>query len=114
MLLCFFDWAGLFHLPPCVFRWGQNVPKHQQQRGAAGKLLALNEGALPFLLKACRGMVHSIGVFAFGGRRTRAMTAHPKRDPVSGCLHTFSAKCAMSLGVAPLHPLSAHKHSRSR
>ena len=58
------------------------------------KLLALMEGGFPFLLKACKGFVESVGVFVFGGQLDRNFTAHPKRCPDTGELHAFSYQCA--------------------
>ena len=52
------------------------------------------QGGFPFLLKACRGFIESVGHFTFGGQLTRAFTAHPKLDPDTGALHFFGYACA--------------------
>ena len=66
------------------------------------KLLALMEGGFPFLLRACRGFVESVGIFVFGGQLDRNFTAHPKRCPDTGELHAFSYQCACILILASL------------
>lgn len=43
-----------------------------------GKLFALMEGGLPFLLGACRGVIESLGHFSYGGKLKHSFTAHPK------------------------------------
>ncbi|HLK09871.1 MAG TPA: carotenoid oxygenase family protein [Candidatus Binatia bacterium] len=53
----------------------------------AGRLLALMEAALPTELRP--GSLETVGEHDFGGRLTTAMTAHPKRDPVTGELLFF-------------------------
>ncbi|MFJ2200653.1 carotenoid oxygenase family protein [Streptomyces violaceusniger] len=53
----------------------------------AGRVLALQEANLPYELTA---ELATVGAYDFGGKLTRAMTAHPKEDPVSGELHFFS------------------------
>lgn len=55
----------------------------------SGRLLALMEGSVPYLLKVCRGVVESLGLFTFGGHLKHPVTAHPKVDPVSGEMHSF-------------------------
>jgi carotenoid cleavage dioxygenase len=58
------------------------------------KLLALMEGGYPFLLKVCRGVLSSLGVFNYNDALKTALTAHPKIDPQTNVMHTFSYKCA--------------------
>ncbi|WAP55612.1 carotenoid oxygenase family protein [Streptomyces sp. S465] len=53
----------------------------------AGRVLALQEANLPYELTP---ELATVGAYDFGGKLTRAMTAHPKEDPVSGELHFFS------------------------
>jgi carotenoid cleavage dioxygenase-like enzyme len=51
----------------------------------AGRLLALNEGDLPYALKlACDGLLETVGRVKLGGWRASSFTAHPKVDPVTG------------------------------
>lgn len=69
-----------------------------------GKLLATMEAGFPFLLKFCKGLIESVGAFTFGGQLKRAMTAHPKRHPVTGDLHAFHYKCASLLAPSVYHP----------
>lgn len=59
-----------------------------------GKLLALMEGGVPFLLRLCAGAVKSLSTFTFGGSLEHAFTAHPKVDPNSGEMLSFVYKCA--------------------
>jgi carotenoid cleavage dioxygenase-like enzyme len=58
-----------------------------------GKLLALMEGGLPFLLRLCAGAIKSISAFTFGGSLDHAFTAHPKVDPKSGEMLSFLYRC---------------------
>ncbi|HZE41235.1 MAG TPA: carotenoid oxygenase family protein [Stackebrandtia sp.] len=51
-----------------------------------GHLLALSEGGLPYEVDR---ELNTLGPCDFGGRLTTAMTAHPKRDPVTGELFFF-------------------------
>ncbi|HEV3364416.1 MAG TPA: carotenoid oxygenase family protein [Acidimicrobiia bacterium] len=51
-----------------------------------GKILALVENRPPTEVTA---ELDTVGTFDFGGRLTTAMTAHPKRCPVTGELHFF-------------------------
>ncbi|MGW1988562.1 carotenoid oxygenase family protein [Embleya sp. NPDC001921] len=51
-----------------------------------GRLLALQEGNLPFEVTR---ELRTVGPYDFAGRLTTGMTAHPKRDPVTGELHFF-------------------------
>ncbi|MDN3057542.1 carotenoid oxygenase family protein [Streptomyces sp. SRF1] len=53
----------------------------------AGRVLALQEANLPYELTP---ELATVGAYDFGGKLTRAMTAHPKEDPVSGELYFFS------------------------
>jgi carotenoid cleavage dioxygenase len=52
----------------------------------ADKILALVENGLPYEMTPD---LDTVGPCDFGGRLTTAMTAHPKRDPVTGELHFF-------------------------
>lgn len=54
--------------------------------GHAGRLFALVESSWP---TEVTGELDTIGACDFGGRLTTSMTAHPKRDPVTGALHFF-------------------------
>lgn len=68
----------------------------------AGRILALVESGFPYEMTP---ELETVGPYDFGGRLTTAMTAHPKRDPVTGELHFFG------YGFAPpyltYHRLSA-------
>ncbi|GBF94451.1 hypothetical protein Rsub_07265 [Raphidocelis subcapitata] len=56
----------------------------------AGRLLALNEGDLPYSLRlACNGLLETVGRVTMGGWRKTSFTAHPKLDPATGKLHFF-------------------------
>jgi hypothetical protein len=65
----------------------------------SGKLLALNEGSFPFLLRLCAGMVKSLGDYCFGGKLKNSFTAHPKVDTSTGEMLTFGYSCASKLGL---------------
>jgi len=52
----------------------------------AGHILALVENGLPYEITCELG---TVGAVDFRSRLTTAMTAHPKRDPVTGELHFF-------------------------
>ena len=52
----------------------------------AGRLLALAEGARPFLLT---DSLDTVGPWYFGGQLPKGITAHPKLDPVTGELVVF-------------------------
>jgi carotenoid cleavage dioxygenase-like enzyme len=54
----------------------------------AGKLLALEEGHVPFELDPTT--LESKGAYNYGGKLRSPMTAHPKIDPVSGDMYGFS------------------------
>jgi carotenoid cleavage dioxygenase len=54
----------------------------------AGRLLALQEGNLPFEIDAELG---TIGAYDFHGKLKTNMTAHPKEDPLTGELHFFAS-----------------------
>ncbi|MFC5817327.1 carotenoid oxygenase family protein [Nonomuraea harbinensis] len=54
--------------------------------GHAGRILALEEGGLPYEVTP---ELDTVGAHDFGGRLTTAMTAHPKQDPATGELHFF-------------------------
>jgi carotenoid cleavage dioxygenase len=54
--------------------------------GHSGRLFALVETSWPTEMT---GELDTIGPCDFGGRLTTGMTAHPKRDPVTGALHFF-------------------------
>ncbi|GDY53006.1 hypothetical protein SVIO_036290 [Streptomyces violaceusniger] len=47
----------------------------------AGRILALQEANLPYELTP---ELATVGAYDFGGKLNRAMTAHPKEDPVTG------------------------------
>jgi len=51
-----------------------------------GRLLALEEASFPYELSA---ELDTVGPYDFDGRLTGAMTAHPKRCPLTGELHLF-------------------------
>ncbi|CAM9200725.1 unnamed protein product [Discosporangium mesarthrocarpum] len=56
----------------------------------AGKLLALNEGGLPYQLRVlCDGVLETVGTLTYEGKMQQPFTAHPKLDPVSGKLYGF-------------------------
>ena len=65
------------------------------------KLLAMVESGYPYLVKACRGLLASVGLCRFGGKLDVPMTAHPKVDPGDGVLHAFCYMCAL------FHPRAA-------
>ncbi|MGF7236232.1 MAG: carotenoid oxygenase family protein, partial [Frankia sp.] len=73
-----------------------NVVRH------ADRIMALVEVGLPYEVTP---ELETVGPRDFGGKLTTAMTAHPKRDPVTGALHFFA------YGMAPpyltYHQLSA-------
>ncbi|MCX4911657.1 carotenoid oxygenase family protein [Streptomyces sp. NBC_00878] len=52
----------------------------------AGTVLALCEAGLPYWVTP---ELETVGPYDFGGRLNTAMTAHPKKDPVTGELHLF-------------------------
>jgi carotenoid cleavage dioxygenase-like enzyme len=54
----------------------------------AGRLLALGEGGLPFDISY--DDLSTIGVHNYAGKLSSGMTAHPKLDPVTGELLSFS------------------------
>lgn len=54
--------------------------------GHGGRLLALAQTGLPYEITPD---LDTLGPCDFGGRLTTAMTAHPKRDPVTGELHFY-------------------------
>lgn len=55
-----------------------------------GKLLALMETGVPFLVRLCAGAVKSISDFTFGGALQHGFTAHPKVDPRTGEMCSFA------------------------
>ncbi|GGU98262.1 retinal pigment epithelial membrane protein [Actinomadura cremea] len=77
------------------------VPANTHVVRHAGKILALVEAGLPHALTP---ELETVGLEDFGGRLTTAMTAHPKRDPVTGELLFFG------YGVFPPH-LTYHRLS---
>lgn len=90
--------AGLAHIMLGKLKDALGVTSGREGRGTAntalafhaGRLLALNEGDLPYALRvACEGLVDTIGRVGFGGGLTHAFTAHPKVDPVTGELFFF-------------------------
>lgn len=64
----------------------------------AGRLLALEEGHLPFVLDPATLETH--GVERFGGELRGSFTAHPKIDPLTGDLVFFSYSAAGPLTSA--------------
>ncbi len=55
-----------------------------------GRLLALNEGGLPYHLRVlCDGVLETIGSVNFDGQMKMPFTAHPKKDPSTGKLYGF-------------------------
>jgi carotenoid cleavage dioxygenase-like enzyme len=64
-----------FRLDPFI-----NVIRHEQG------YLALGEGVPPYEVT---GDLGTVGLFDFGGALSAGMTAHPKRDPVTGDLVSF-------------------------
>nr|ABS19630.2 carotenoid cleavage dioxygenase [Bixa orellana] len=55
-----------------------------------GKLLALNEGDKPYVLKVLEdGDLQTIGLLDYDKRLSHSFTAHPKVDPVTGEMFTF-------------------------
>ncbi|KAI8470686.1 MAG: carotenoid cleavage dioxygenase [Monoraphidium minutum] len=57
----------------------------------AGRLMALNEGDMPYALKlACDGLLETVGRVSLGKAWAgRSFTAHPKLDPETGKLYFF-------------------------
>lgn len=56
----------------------------------AGRLMALQEGGLPYALRImCDGVLETIGEMTFDGELKSRFTAHPKKDPVTGKLYGF-------------------------
>lgn len=62
----------------------------------AGRLLALNEGDLPYQLRiACDGLLSTVervtygGALSTGSKRPAVLTAHPKIDPETGEMFAF-------------------------
>lgn len=77
------------------------VPANTHVLAHAGRLLALVENGLPYEVT---DDLDTLGPCDFDGRLSTAMTAHPKRDPVTGELHFF--------GYGPLPPhLTYHRLS---
>jgi carotenoid cleavage dioxygenase-like enzyme len=70
-----------------------------------GKLLALMEGGVPFLLRLCAGAIKSISAFTFGGGLDHAFTAHPKVDPKSGEMLSFLYRCFPTYRRGCIHVL---------
>lgn len=55
----------------------------------AARLLALNEGDLPYALRImCDGLIEAVGRVAVSGPVGRSFTAHPKVDPVTGEMYS--------------------------
>jgi carotenoid cleavage dioxygenase-like enzyme len=89
MVSRFFAWA----FPPVKAQ--ENGPLGNTALVFHGKkLLALMEGGYPFLLRVCRGVLASVGVYTYGGTLKSNLTAHPKLDPETNVLHAFSYRCA--------------------
>jgi carotenoid cleavage dioxygenase-like enzyme len=61
------------------------------------KFLALMEGGIPFLVRLCKGVIRSMGLYTFGGQLTHPVTAHPKVDPATGELLMFYYRYESSL-----------------
>lgn len=55
-----------------------------------GKLLALMEAGLPFLMRVCAGAVKSMHAYTFRGGLEHEFTAHPKVDPHTGEMICFA------------------------
>ena len=56
----------------------------------AQKLMALEEGGLPYQLRtACAALLDTIGQVSFGGKLQHAFTAHPKVDADSKYMFSF-------------------------
>jgi carotenoid cleavage dioxygenase len=72
---------GLMEAPGLKNTANTNIVAH------AGRLLALMEGGLPTELRP--QSLETVGEYDFAGRLATAMTAHPKRDPVTGELLFF-------------------------
>jgi carotenoid 9,10(9',10')-cleavage dioxygenase 1 len=71
----------------------------------SGKLLALMEGSVPFLLHVSEGSVHSIHSYDFGGSLEHEFCAHPKVDPRTSEMISFACKCVpFRCILAPLLP----------
>jgi carotenoid cleavage dioxygenase len=66
---------------------GANNSSNTSVVSYGGRLLSLQEVGFPYELSAAD--LGTIGPFDFGGTLTTAMTAHPKRDPATGLLHSF-------------------------
>ena len=65
-----------------------------------GRLMALNEGSLPFQIRVERnGGVNSVGYLDYGGILKHAMTAHPKVDSKTGEMRFFNYSLEPSSGV---------------
>jgi carotenoid cleavage dioxygenase-like enzyme len=59
------------------------------------RVLTLMEGGYPFEVRVTdSGAVQSVGVFDYDGDLKRAVTGHPKVDPLTGEMVTFFHKCA--------------------
>ena len=71
---------------------------------AAGRLLSLNEGDLPYALRIlCSGMIEDMGRLTFPGYKGKAFTAHPKLHPKTKELaffgYDFESKPYMRAGL---------------
>jgi carotenoid 9,10(9',10')-cleavage dioxygenase 1 len=64
-----------------------------------GKLLALMEGSVPFLLRVSEGSVQSMYSYDFRGSLEHEFCAHPKVDPRTGEMICFACKCVSSVRV---------------
>lgn len=67
-----------------------------------GRLLALMDSAVPFLLNVSAGHVQSMHSYTFDGTLDHEFCAHPKVDPKTGEMISFGCKCALRY---PRHPL---------
>ncbi|CAM9591248.1 unnamed protein product, partial [Scytosiphon promiscuus] len=56
----------------------------------AGRLLALSDRGLPYVIRMmCDGVIETIGQATFGGQMKSPFTPHPKKHPTTGKLHAF-------------------------
>ncbi|MBW8483884.1 carotenoid oxygenase family protein [Actinomadura parmotrematis] len=78
------------------------VPSNTHVIPHAGRILSLVEVGLPYAISP---ELETLGPCDFGGRLTTAMTAHPKRDPVTGELLFFG--CGFTAPFLTYHRLSA-------
>lgn len=60
-----------------------------------GKLLALMDSAVPFLLNISGGRLHSMHSYTFNDSLHHEFSAHPKVDPKTGEMLSFGCKYAL-------------------